>query len=841
MVDFGGVKGTTPTMKRILLAAALSAGLATSAGAAESFTKSVVFTTSGYRGASALADFPVLVKLPGSVEGFDYADVGPGTNLLFKDAGGAVIPHEVDVWDTNGTSLVWVRVPSVTAETTFTMYYDGASDAESAPSDVWTVAGYVGVWHMDEADGAVADATGHGLAATPASNATVSVRYTRTADVPVGHARETGVSGTKGYLSIPSYDSFNVGDAFTMSGWVRLQTRTGNPRLFSRKAAYNSNNGWEFEMNNSDTAFMARGASQDKNMFSGSFDSSLQRKWTHVALVYDGSTLTVYGDVVAVKSADTITPATDNNLPLSFGCDSDGSEKSFVEGAFDECRLLAAAASADWIAAEYATVTSDAFVTAGEIISTAPVLDAVAVSPAASSATISGTVLSLGMGNATWCDVYLAVGTSPDDLSPSRKIASYAKAADSFSARIPNLWARTTYYYTLSVTNNAQPVAAGSSTSGSFTTVASFNYNKRVSFTVNSTNENDFAVPVLVRLSKGSPAGFDPRHCAEGGRDLFFADANGDELPCEVDTWDPAGESLVWVRLPSVRRGTTFTMYYRGTPSSGGTAPAVWSDYAGVWHLNELGADATQFSQGLYPNSTAEEGIGAHLSTDSVPGEAGRFGKAFRVNGSTGPSAGAYNAGGAWVNDSGANSPLDGGGFFTISGWFKHGNWNFNWDNLFYKRMNEANNADPTGSFMARISSQVDESRVSIRGAGTSRVRLENAGEMRESMIDNWVYLTLVFNGTTGAIYENGALCRSGTFNVATDNDAPLVFGNTAAIANGATGEQAWNGWIDEVRYLKGAKSSEWIAAEYAAMADPGFLTAGAAENVVKPTVIVVR
>ena len=160
---------------------------------------------------------------------------------------------------------------------------------------------------------------------------------------------------------------------------------------------------------------------------------------------------------------------------------------------------------------------------------------------------------------------------------------------------------------------------------------------------------------------------------------------------------------------------------------------------------------------------------------------------------------------------------------------------------MFYKRMNEGNNADPTGSFMARISSQVNETKVSIRGAGSSRVRLENASEMKADMIDNWVYLTLVFNGTTGSIYENGELCRSGTFNVATDNDAPLVFGNTVAIANGATGEQAWNGWIDEVRYLKGAKSAEWIAAEYAAMADDGFLTAGAVEKIAKGTVLIVR
>ena len=67
------------------------------------------------------------------------------------------------------------------------------------------------------------------------------------------------------------------------------------------------------------------------------------------------------------------------------------------------------------------------------------------------------------------------------------------------------------------------------------------------------------------------------------------------------------------------------------------------------------------------------------------------------------------------------------------------------------------------------------------------------------------------------------------------------MFGNTVAIANGATGEQAWNGWIDEVRYLKGAKSAEWIAAEYAAMADASFLSAGAVEHVFKPTIIIVR
>ena len=109
-------------------------------------------------------------------------------------------------------------------------------------------------------------------------------------------------------------------------------------------------------------------------------------------------------------------------------------------------------------------------------------------------------------------------------------------------------------------------------------------------------------------------------------------------------------------------------------------------------------------------------------------------------------------------------------------------------------------------------------------------------------MIDGWVYLTVVYDGGTISIYENGERCKTGTYlAAAADNDQPLVFGNSVAIASGESGEQAWNGWIDEVRLLKGAKSAEWIAAEYAAMADASFLAAGAAENVIKPTVIVVR
>ena len=67
--------------------------------------------------------------------------------------------------------------------------------------------------------------------------------------------------------------------------------------------------------------------------------------------------------------------------------------------------------------------------------------------------------------------------------------------------------------------------------------------------------------PVLVRLS-AERNGFDYAACQALGADLRFADAAGNLLPCEVDTWTPGGESLVWVKVPSLSRSTRITAYY---------------------------------------------------------------------------------------------------------------------------------------------------------------------------------------------------------------------------------------------------------------------------------------
>ena len=104
------------------------------------FAKSVKVSFSQYAGAAALANFPALVRLS-AANGFDHSAfrAARGGDLRFSDAGGNLIPHEIDTWNENGVSLVWVKVPLLTSDTEIFAYY--GSDAPGtalAASDVWS-------------------------------------------------------------------------------------------------------------------------------------------------------------------------------------------------------------------------------------------------------------------------------------------------------------------------------------------------------------------------------------------------------------------------------------------------------------------------------------------------------------------------------------------------------------------------------------------------------------------------------------------------------------------------------------------------------------------------------
>ena len=803
------LKGRT-TMTKFFLSSLLSvAGIVSAFGG---FTKSITFTTSGYQGSGPLANFPVLVKLSTAIEGFNYADFGATTNLVFKDSGDNVIPFEVDTWNTSGTSLIWVKVPSVTSTTAFKMYYCGSDVFVNNPASTWTDANYIGVWHMDEENGTVADATGHGLTATPtpAGGASVSIRYAGV-DAPVGHARQTGDSATKCYLSVSSYNSFNVGDTFTISGWVRLtENVANNPRLFSRKETYNSDNGWEVEMvTASPTQFNVRGGARDKDTCKGAFNPTLKDNWTHVAFVYDGQMCYVYSNGYELVSGS-ITRATDNNLPLSIGCDSDGSEAN-IRGAFDECRLLDVVASADWIAAEYETVMNALFLSNSGVQSAIETVESPIFNPASDTVFYPSLNVTISCATAGATIYYTTDGTDPTDSSEPYAAPIAISSTTTIKARAYATGMAASDVVTATYTcRQSVPVPSG------------FKKSVEISL-VNALSESPITtgIPALVRLSEDIPGFYYADFTLAKGGDMMFVDENGVALPHEVDTWNTAGESLVWVKLPSTAAGTRIVMCYGNGKTSTAASADVWSDYVGVWHLNETNETTSAVvthSIGTYANSTATTGIDGHLSEYSSANETGLFGKCFMVNESTAQRGTHFKHGGVWVSDSGANSPIDGGENFTISGWFKHKNYNYYYDAYFYKRQIAGNTGNPTGAFAIQGNTNGAKCDLRVYGTGSSY----EVKELPTDLKNTWGYMTFVFEGATCHVYENGVSVGDVAIDKCVDNNSPLVFGGASNAANGAENDVAWNGWIDEVRYAGGSKSAAWIAAEFAAMNTSG-------------------
>lgn len=123
-------------------------------------------------------------------------------------------------------------------------------------------------------------------------------------------------------------------------------------------------------------------------------------------------------------------------------------------------------------------------------------------------------------------------------------------------------------------------------------------FRKKCDFTVSGyagmSSLSDF--PVLVRLSEGRPSGFTYDDCASDGSDLRFTDALGTLLPHEIETWDTAGESLVWVRVPTLIGQTSSVTAYFGAASD--QLPAVdfhdvWTKYVTVIHGGTTIADSS--------------------------------------------------------------------------------------------------------------------------------------------------------------------------------------------------------------------------------------------------------
>lgn len=294
-----------------------------------------------------LEGFPVLVRLDPTR--IDYGELAPeGADLRFVDADGAtLLPHEIESWNEAGVSTVWVRVPRVDGGSStdhIWLYYGnpGASDAQD-PAATW--AGYAGVWHLgaslEDSTANQNDATSFGTSLVPGWLGDAR-RFDGASWVDAGNAPSLALTG-----------------ALTLEAWIAIDDpdQSGAPRVLSKKPVWNATEGYNLEYKPGENNLTTVGSGGDYARADG---IDLDTGWHWVGASVSGSSGRMYVDGIDRTSDGTLSPLLAGTQSLRFGRET----TEFFLGRIDEIRISASARSADWMAAQYLSMT-DSFLEFG--------------------------------------------------------------------------------------------------------------------------------------------------------------------------------------------------------------------------------------------------------------------------------------------------------------------------------------------------------------------------------------------------------------------------------------------------------------------------------------------
>ena len=366
-----------------------------------------------------------------------------------------------------------------------------------------------------------------------------------------------------------------------------------------------------------------------------------------------------------------------------------------------------------------------------------------------------------------------------------------------------------------------------------------------VKFTVNGYTGTEVLTnfPVLVRLSESTIDGFlysDFNYT--DGDDLCFIDMETNGIPYEIDTWDRAGESLVWVTLPRVTNHTEFVMWYHSIESGKSTVSTgdPWRDYTGVWHMK------LDNSKNLMDSTT--NGLTAGATSGAIARTAGRIGASCTPT-ETGTSKDAQcievslSAAQKTAVDN-LNTAANGNSF-SVAFWVKPEKYSTGQTNpqsaylvgrkvldgdgawaIQYHYQDPGDKKSHYNQFRLWTSESGDNADKNVKFFTVDTSIIPNS----QAANGNWYKLYAVYNGTSLSFYVNG------TDYVGTTNSAAVAAnGNNNLFLAGTsgTGTRDFRGEMDEVRLRVGVSSADWVKADYDTVNDAAFLSAGSVESVV--------
>lgn len=347
--------------RTIGLVVLMAAGM-TSAVDFSSWQKSMQITFSGYSKAESLTNFPALVVLSTNISGFSYTNFLSGTNadLRFADATQTnELSYEIDQWQTNGSSYVWVRVPLLTNNASVWVYWGKTGQTASAYTTngaTWTNS-YIGVWHLGQTNssGAFPDSTSYGRGAT---NGTGNAGATSTSGIiDGGQAFNTANNPT---VTVPYAPAFDLTGNFTIGGWFKNgYVPSSSYRTLTAKDTGAATRNWWLAIF-SDGLLHWRDSTNNVQRVPEltSANTVTDGVWHAYAAVNAGTVATLYIDGVQSCRSNFTGNVSTQNAVVCIGYQASVSGRSF-NGSLDEFSIANVPRSTNWIWASWLNQASN--------------------------------------------------------------------------------------------------------------------------------------------------------------------------------------------------------------------------------------------------------------------------------------------------------------------------------------------------------------------------------------------------------------------------------------------------------------------------------------------------
>ncbi|HEX4450321.1 MAG TPA: LamG-like jellyroll fold domain-containing protein [Kofleriaceae bacterium] len=304
---------------------------------------STIAIQGGLQNQTELDNFPALLTLPSTLDLSSVTD--PNHGFTFVDTNGNSLDYEVEHWDPQHTSSLWVRLQQVLPDQDdFGRMTWGPNQSAAQPFSTWS--GYTQVLHFDTV--AAADSAGTEFEPMPTNITTRAGQ--------IGNAAGFGSSSQIAFSD--GNQLYSHWQAFTLQFWLYVDATPVDQVI----GVMDQGSDAPLSDGNYDP-FLDAGDFQ----LTWTFDDTETRittlpiprqTWTLLAITWDGTNMTGY---VNGAAKDLQFPAvTPNRLALAGALDSfvlGNAEGNAMSGAIDELEVDRVAHTADWIAASYVSQT----------------------------------------------------------------------------------------------------------------------------------------------------------------------------------------------------------------------------------------------------------------------------------------------------------------------------------------------------------------------------------------------------------------------------------------------------------------------------------------------------